>query len=286
MCIEWFITKPRSCSISYSILYSIPHKCHPNKYNSFNHILLLHQVLEFFDKEFASRTPFLVNFYSQENQLDLFDADATAITIKARLTFNNFESLDLSGNVLVDVELAKLLRNMWKVDEMELDEKGRCKQRILMKKLVLEAVELGSTSMLVLSRLMEKGFFPKLEHLNLGNNSLNSQGVDYLLNPLRRHCLPLLRELYIPLNNFYAEGLLLITASQTLGTFDTLEIFDMSDCGCNNDALSLFARAVVLKFREGKLVLKKMRIFGMHPYAGKSARVMFPEEFLKKIAIS
>ena len=50
MCIGWFITKPRSCSIiTYLILYSIPHKHHPNKDITFfqlNHILLLHQVLD------------------------------------------------------------------------------------------------------------------------------------------------------------------------------------------------------------------------------------------------
>ena len=34
----------RSCSITYPILYSIPHKHHPNKDHSFNHIFLLHQV--------------------------------------------------------------------------------------------------------------------------------------------------------------------------------------------------------------------------------------------------
>ena len=52
-------------------------------------------------------------------------------------------------------------------------------------------------------------------------------------------------------------GLLLISAAQTLGVFDTLVELDLSDIGCATDTIALFAKAIVDRFKAGKCCLKK-----------------------------
>jgi hypothetical protein len=59
---------------------------------------------------------------------------------------------------------------------------------------------------------------------------------------------------YLLLNSV---GLLLISAAQTLGVFDTLEELDLSDIGCATDTIALFAKAIVDRFKVGKCGLKK-----------------------------
>jgi len=80
--------------------------------------------------------------------------------------------------------------------------------------------------------------------------------------------------------------LLLISAAQTLGVFDTLEELDLSDVGCATETIALFAKAIVDRFKAGKCSLKKLKVFGVHPFAGKSARAMFPQEFLVRVKVS
>jgi len=65
----------------------------------------------------------------------------------------------------------------------------------------------GNHTLRVLSALMLRNFFPELEVLDIGTNIMDQQGVDYLLEPLRRQCLPNLRRLYLPLNNVYGPGM-------------------------------------------------------------------------------
>jgi len=162
--------------------------------------------------------------------------------------------------------------------------------------------EIGNHTLRVISVLMQRNFFPNLEELHLGTNIMDQQGIDYLLEPLRRQCLPNLKRLYIPLNNIYGPGmqpgecactciyfrvlyaissvcspafpswpllpapftfnpphlgLLLISAAQTLGVFDTLVELDLSDIGCATDTIALFAKAIVDRFKAGKCCLKK-----------------------------
>ncbi len=176
--------------------------------------------------------------------------------------------------------------------------------------------------------------FSNTKTLDIGTNKLDQQGVDYLLEPLRRRRMTSLKRLYVPLNNIYGPGLLLITAAQTLGVFDQLEELDISDIGCSTDVIALFAKAIVDRYKgscsqvyigfwfpsflmltvshvtdfipihvhflnfsaylvwqmmrsaAGKCALKRLKLFGVHPYAGKSARVMFPPEFLIRIRVS
>ena len=76
-----------------------------------------------------------------------------------------------------------------------------------------------------------------------------------------------------------------VDSAQTLGVFDHLDELDVSDCGCNLDTIALFGRAILARHDQGKLSLRKLRLFGMSPNARRQAKAVFPVEFIVKCGV-
>jgi hypothetical protein len=244
-------------------------------------------ILEFLDRKFREETTFLKHLYASDNLLDLYDNDAVNILTQAKLSFNHYETLDLSHNTLMDTEFVKLLRIVWPLENVkEFTGKPVNKPTCVMRNLLLDSTEFGPLSMIHLSELMMHDFMPSLQSMHLGNNAINVTAVQALLTPLAEKKLTTLERLYMPLNTIYADGLILMTASQTLGVFDNLLELDIAECGCSNDAIALFVKQVVERFMLGKLKLRRLKLFGIQPFPGKSARSLFPREFLMRVAVS
>ena len=246
-------------------------------------------VLDFFDKSFAEATPFLKHFISQSNLVDIYDPDVVAHRLRGsgKLSWNNFHTLDLSRNTLVDVEFAKMISTqVWALEDQHVDKDGNFTHKSEMRHLYLQEVEIGNHTLRVLSNLMTRGFFPNLQTLDVGTNAMDQQGIDYLLEPLRRQELAELTHLNIGLNKIFHDGLLLVASAQNLGVFDRLVELDISDVGCNGDTIALFAKAIIDRFQKGFLSLKRLRVIGYHPFAGKNVRVMFPEDFLTAVRVT
>ena len=243
--------------------------------------------MEFLDRKFREETTFLKHLYASDNLLDLYDNDAVNILTQAKLSFNHYETLDLSHNTLMDTEFVKLLRIVWPLENVkEFTGKPVNKPTCVMRNLLLDSTEFGPLSMIHLSELMMHDFMPSLQSMHLGNNAINVTAVQALLTPLAEKKLTTLERLYMPLNTIYADGLILMTASQTLGVFDNLLELDIAECGCSNDAIALFVKQVVERFMLGKLKLRRLKLFGIQPFPGKSARSLFPREFLMRVAVS
>ena len=250
-----------------------------------------HAVLDFFDKRFADATPFLKHLIAQSNLLDIYDADVMAQRLRGsgKLCWHNFHTLDLSHNCLVDVELAKMIsQQVWVMADLPVDkEGGNFTRRSELRHLHLQEIELGNHTCRVLSELMTKGYFPHLQTLDVSANAISSEGVDRLLEPLRRSELAELRTLNLGLNKIHHDGVLLIASSQNLGVFDKLEELDMSDVGCNSETIALFAKALVTRFERKSLQnLRRLKVIGLHPYAGKNVRLWFPEAFLIRVRVT
>ena len=158
-----------------------------------------------------------------------------------------------------------------------------------LRNLYLQESEIGNNTLRIISNLACKGYFPHLECLDIGTNAVNKDGIDYLLEPLRCNPKQLinLKILNISLNKIFHDGILLMASNQNFGVFDSLIELDLSDIGCNTDSIALFCKAIVVRYEKGCLSkLLRLRVFGHHPFAGKNARVMFPEDFLTKVKVS
>lgn len=250
-----------------------------------------HAILDFFDRSFSDATPNLKHFIAQSNLFDIYDPDTVAQRLRGRgkLLWTNFHTLDLSRNLLVDVEFAKMLREqVWCLEDQPVNKKtGAFTHPCQLRTLLLNEVEMGNHTMQVMSDLAVKGFFPQLKVLDVSGNFLDRQGTDFLLEPLRREQWKELTHLNMSLNKIYHDGMLMVASSQNLGVFDNLEELDISDVGVNAETIQLFAKSIVARFEKGMLVnMLRLRVFGRNPFAGKSARLMFPEEFLTKIKVS
>ena len=143
-------------------------------------------VLEFCTKNYAEYTPFLKHFKAGNNDMDFADSDSVNLLTRGKLSIDNFETLDLSYNTLIDSVFTKLfLRQCWNVESIAgYAEDKRPVSR--MKELVLDQCELGNKTMDHLGQLMLLGYLENLEHLHMGSNSITVTGVDSLLEPLRR----------------------------------------------------------------------------------------------------
>lgn len=244
-------------------------------------------VLEFLDRKFREETAFLKHLYASDNLLDLYERDAVNVVTQAKLSFNHYQTLDLGHNTLMDAEFVKVLRIVWPLENVkEFAGKAVNKPTCAMQNLLLDATEFGPMCMIHLSELMMYDFMPSLKSMHLGNNTINVTAVQALLAPLAEKKLTTLEKLYMPLNTIYADGLMLMTASQTLGVFDDLLELDIAECGCSNDAVALFVKQLVERFMLGKLKLRRLKLFGIQPFPGKSARTLFPREFLMRVAVS
>jgi hypothetical protein len=249
-----------------------------------------HALLDFFDKKFAEATPHLKHFYAQSNLFDVYDPDVVAQRLRGsgKLSWANFETVDLSRNTLTDSEFARMLREqVWPRGDLPIDRGTQVFSKpSVLKNLFLQETEIGNYTIQVLSELAVAGYFPNLGLLDVGANSIDTQGTDYLLEPLRRKQLPSLKVLHLQLNKVYAPGLSLIASAQSLGVFDALTDLDLSDIGTSVENIALFAKAIVERFTAGKCSLRRLKVFGVHPFAGKQVRVMFPPEFLRRIRVS
>lgn len=248
-----------------------------------------HAVLDFFDRKFAESTPFLKHLIAQGNLLDIYDPDVVAQRLRGsgKLSWNNFHTLDLSRNTLVDVEFAKMISTqIWVLEDLRTDSSGNFTHKSEMRKLCFQEIEMGNNTMQVLSTLMVRGYFPNLQMLDVGTNAMDQQGIDVLLEPLRRGELRELTHLNVSLNKIHHDGLLLVAASQTLGVFDRLVELDISDIGCNTETIALFAKAIIDRFDKGLIRLDRLRVIGHHPFAGKNVRVMFPPKFLIRVKVT
>ena len=234
-------------------------------------------VLDFFDSSFATKTPFLTTLEATNNEIDLLDPDVLAIVNRDLLTWRNFVSLDLSHNPLGDSAFAKLLRQIWPL--------SADKSTIILESLSLQSVELGINSLAYLCRVMMERDWTALGHLFIGANTIDLAAVKFLLEPITSQKVRLCT-LSLPLNNIQPEGVVLFQNVVTMGFFDSLEVLDLSDVGANSDAIAILARALLLRWRLGALKLKRLKVFGICPVAGKSARVLFGKEFLDKINVS
>ena len=242
-------------------------------------------VLEFFTKSFAEYTPFLIHFRAASNEVDFTDPDCVNVLTQGKLSIDNFESLDLSYNVLVDAVFTRLfLGCVWNLESIA----GYAAEKrpvAKMKKLTLDSCDLGNTAVDHLSQLMLLGYLDNLNSLHMGSNAITATGVDALLNPLRRGKMQGMTKLYLPLNTLCADGLNLMMSAQTLGVFDHLEELDISDCGCNKEVIALFGRAIMKRDELGHLKLRKLRLFGNAPNARRQAKAIFPPEFIAKCGV-
>ena len=242
-------------------------------------------VLEFFSKSFAEYTPFLRHLKAANNEVDFADSDCVNRLMMGKLDIDNFESLDLSHNSLIDSVFTKLfLGQVWSIPSVASysDEQRPVAK---MKELVLDQCELGNKTMDHLSQLMLLGFLENLEHLHMGSNAITATGVESLLKPLRREMMRGMTKITLPLNTLYAEGMNLMMSAQTLGVFDHLEELDVSDCGCNKEVMALFGRAIMKRDDLGLLKLRKLRLFGNVPNARRQAKGIFPDEFIVKCGV-
>jgi hypothetical protein len=48
----------------------------------------------------------------------------------------------------------------------------------------------------------------------------------------------------------------------------------------------MLARAIVMRWTNKQTMIKKLKVLGRTPFAGRSARVIFGQEFLKEIKVS
>ena len=281
-----------------------------------------HGLLDFFERKFAEATPFLKHFHAHSNLFDIYDPDVVAQRLRGsgKLSWDNFITIDMSRNILSDSEFARMLKNqVWCMEDLARykpesnenqdgrkdtetsstdgsafaltvtaikQESGPFVQPSKLQSLYLQEAEVGNHTIKVLSDLAIAGYFPNLELLDVGANAMDSQGVDYLLEPLRRQKLPQLKYLYIQLNKVYSPGILLISSAQSLGVFDNIIDLDLSDIGTSVENITLFAKAIVSRFQIGKCSLQKLKVYGVHPFAGKAVRVMFPPEFLTRVRVS
>lgn len=254
-------------------------------------------VVDFFDSVFATKTPFLTTLEATNNELDLLDPDVIAIVNRGLLTWRNFLSLDLSFNPLGDNAFMKLLRQVWPISSsaeksqpssqpiMVRTGQSSAQPPIILESLSLQSVELGINSLSYLCRVMMERDWSALSHLFVGANTIDLAAAKLLLEPMTSHRVKL-RSLSLPLNLIQPEGVILFQNAATLGALDSLEILDLSDVGGNSDAIAILARALLLRWTMGTLNLRKLKIFGISPVAGRSARVLFGKAFLDKINVS
>jgi hypothetical protein len=242
-------------------------------------------VLGFFTTTFAESAPFLKRLYASNNEVDFGDKDCMDCLVKGRLSWEHFEELDLSYSVLVDTLFVKfLLGVVWNLESIKSykeDKRPVSNMRVLR----LDACEIGNATMHHLSELMMLGYLNHLEALHIGTNAVSAPGVESLLKPLRDKLMQNMTTLTMPLNTLNADGLNLMMAAQTLGVFDHLIELDVSDCGVNQDVLSLFGRAVLERDALGLLRMRKLRIFGMSPNARRQAKALFPIDFIVKCGV-
>ena len=125
-----------------------------------------------------------------------------------------------------------------------------------------------------------------LTSLNLGMNEIDLTALKRILEPLLSFKLPSLRELSLPLNLLQPEGIILISNACTLGALDSLTLLDISDVGGNSESILVLARALVLRFQGNSLRLKRLKILGLAPFAGRNVRLSFSPDFLKFVAVS
>lgn len=242
-------------------------------------------VLEIFTKTFAEYTPFLKHLKAANNDVDFADSDCINMLTRGKLNIDNFESLDLSYNTLIDSLFTKFfLGQCWNVESIA-GYADETRPVARMRALVLDQCELGNKTMDHLGQLMQLGFLENLERLHMGSNAVTATGVESLLEPLRRERMKNLTQILLPLNTLYAEGMNLMMSAQTLGVFDHLEELDVSDCGCNKEVMALFGRAIMSRDALGLLKLRKLRLFGTVPNARRLAKGIFPEEFIIKCGV-
>lgn len=242
-------------------------------------------VLEFFGRTFAEATPNLKRFCGASNDVDFSDSECIDFLVKGKLSLDNFTHLDLSDNTLIDTSFAKMfLAVAWNVESI----RGYAEDRrpvANMASLKLDVCELGNATLHHLSELMTLGYLENLEELFFGTNQMTVTGVESILKPLRDKRMQGMTRLILPLNPLNADGLNRMMSAQTLGVFDHLEELDVSDCGCNLDTIALFGRSVLARHDQGKLSLRKLRLFGMSPNARRQAKAVFPMEFIIKCGV-
>lgn len=243
-------------------------------------------VLEFFERSFAERVPNLKRFCGATNDVDFSDSGCIDLLVRGKLSLENFTHLDLSDNTLIDTQFVKLfLAVAWNIDSIKgYSEEARPVAN--MQVLRLDVCELGNATLNHLSGLALLGYLENLEEFYFGTNQVSVVGVESILRPLRDKFLQGLTSIIMPLNPLNAEGLNLMMSAQTLGVFDHLVELDLSDCGCNLDTIALFGRAILARHDQGKLSLRKLRLFGMSPNARRQAKAVFPMEFIVKCGVT
>ena len=234
---------------------------------------------EFFDSNFAAKTQFLTTLEATNNDMALDDPDILAIINRGLTTWRNFTSLDLSFNPFGDGPLAKLLKQIWPITNVA------HKPPIIMESLTLLSVEMGIYSLSYISQVMMRRDMTALKRLSIGANAIDLVAIKTLLEPIMQKKVAL-KELSLPLNLIMPEGVVLFQNAATMGALDGLEVLDIADVGANSDAIVMLSRALLGRFTRGNLCMRKLKIFGLAPVAGKNARVLFGKDFLDKVAVS
>jgi Ran GTPase-activating protein (RanGAP) involved in mRNA processing and transport len=157
-----------------------------------------------------------------------------------------------------------------------------------MEVLSLQGCNVGINSVSYLSELWMQTPAEKnaLVSLNLGMNDLDLLAWRRLIEPINARKLGSLRELSIPLNLIEPEGIIILSNACTLGSLDSLVHLDISDVGGNSECILVLARALVLRWQNKQLCLRRLKILGRAPFAGRNARVIFGKEFMDEVSVS
>lgn len=241
-------------------------------------------VFNFFDSTFATKAPFLMKLMAQDNDCDLLDPDVVNILNRGTSTWKNFLLLDLSFNPLGDTGLCKLFDQVLPLNDRVYP--TNFKAKIVLESLNLQAVDMSIKSLSYLMQVFMQRDCSSLTSLSVGMNNLDLTCAGLMIEPLIHRKLPNIKALSLPLNLLEPQGVVLFANACTQGALDSLELFDISDVGGNSESILILARAIVMRWTNKQTMIKKLKVLGRTPFAGRSARVIFGQEFLKEIKVS
>mmetsp|Transcript_13704 Transcript_13704/g.20520 ORF Transcript_13704/g.20520 Transcript_13704/m.20520 type:complete len:521 (+) Transcript_13704:105-1667(+) len=247
-------------------------------------------VLELICSPLIKKRPQLTALDISNNNVSLIDSDSVSLIMKSTININSLRSLDLSFNPLDDVGAFRLLSQMWPLEVKTQD-------IILIENLTIQHSEIGNKTFGYIGDLMKKGRLRNLVSLSLGmNNATGKVGVSSILEALcmgegrvesstaASEVLPNFRKLYIPLNRLSNEGLIAVMNVAVVGGFKHLEVLDVSDVGATVETMNIFLRNFITHGQYKNL--KRLVVYGRHPFAKKNARSQCAPEFLSRVQVS